>query len=127
MKEAFAVETIPSQTALEALEQVLRNAGCSLPNRDTLDQRIVNDVKNGTGTIIDVQGNYPHGTAFELTEKAWPFLKNNPAPIDTDKDGMPDAWEKSKGLNAADSRDAQSNTLDRHYTNIEVYINSLVK
>jgi hypothetical protein len=39
---------------------------------------------------------------------------------------MPDEWEKKHGLNANDPADASLNKLHQHYTNIEVYINSLV-
>jgi hypothetical protein len=113
------------QTASEAYEAVLKNAGCNRPVRDTLDQRIVRDVRRRTGGLIDVQGRYPHGTAYEQTVTAWPFLKSLPAPKDSDGDGMPDDWEGKQGLNAADPSDASSIKLHALYTNIEVYINGL--
>ncbi|MDQ3682208.1 MAG: pectate lyase, partial [Bacteroidota bacterium] len=102
-----------------------KNAGASF-SRDTLDERIINDVKNKTGKIIDVQGGFPHGTAYEQTINAWPALKKGIAPTDTDKDGMPDEWEEKNGLNKNDATDAINNRLHKHYTNIEVYINSLI-
>ena len=114
------------QTAKDAYEDVLLYVGASF-KRDTLDERIINNVKNRTGKFIDVQGGFPHGTSFEQTINAWPFLKSLPAPTDTDKDGMPDDWEKKKGLNSTDATDAAQNKLDKYYTNIEVYINQLVK
>lgn len=118
--------TIPLQTATEAFNSVLEKVGASF-RRDTLDQRIINDVKNRTGRIIDVQGGYPHGTAYEQTINAWPALRSFPAPPDADKDGMPDEWEKKNGLNAADPSDASKPAGNTSYTNIELYINSLVK
>ena len=120
-----ASENIVMQTASEAYEAVLKNAGCNRPVRDTLDQRIVRDVRRRTGGLIDVQGRYPHGTAYEQTVTAWPFLKSLPAPKDSDGDGMPDDWEGKQGLNAADPSDASSIKLHALYTNIEVYINGL--
>lgn len=122
---AHAAENINMQSAKEAYEAVMKYGGCNLPARDTLDERIVKDVKNRTGGLIDVQGNYPHGTAYEQTINAWPYLRSLPAPKDSDGDGMPDEWENKKGLNANDASDASSNKLDKHYTNIEVYINSI--
>jgi hypothetical protein len=92
-----------------------------------LDERIINDVKNRTGFIIDVQGRYPHHSPFEMTVNAWPTLKSIPAPSDNDKDGMPDEWEKKNGLNADDVTDAAKISLHKFYTNVEVYINSLLK
>ena len=120
------VMALNKQKAKDAYASVLTYAGASL-KRDTLDARIVNDVKNGTGKFIDVQGGYPHGTAYELTINAWPFLQSLPAPADADKDGIPDEWEVKNGLNPNDAADAAGNKLDKHYTNIEVYISSLTK
>lgn len=125
--EAFAVVELPVITALQAYENVLKKAGAILPVRDTLDQRIINEVKNRTGRFIDVQGGYPHGTAYEKTIKAWPALKQGKVILDSDKDGMPDEWEKQNGLNPNDKKDAAQYKLDKKYTNVEVYINSLVK
>jgi pectate lyase len=124
--KAFITEPIPIQTAKEAYEDVLQFAGASF-RRDTLDERIINDVKNRTGKFIDVQGGYPHGTAYELTVNAWPALKTIPAPADTDLDGIPDEWEKKNRLHPGDATDASQNQLHPYYTNIEVYINSLIK
>ena len=44
---------------------------------------------------------------------------------DTDADGMPDVWERRYGLNADDASDASTYTLDKNYTNIEIYLNGL--
>ena len=46
---------------------------------------------------------------------------------DADKDGMADEWEKKNGLNPADASDATKYANKSFYTNIEVYLNSLVK
>lgn len=127
LNKAHTAIALPLISAVQAFENVLKNAGASLPARDTLDQRIINDVKNRTGRIIDVQGGYPHGTPYEQTVNAWPSLKTGVAPIDTDKDGMPDEWELKNGLNPKDKSDAVQYKLDKDYTNVEVYINSLVK
>lgn len=116
---------MPTQTAPGAFKSVLKSVGASF-KRDTLDERIINDVKNRTGRFIDVQGGYPHGTEYELTINAWPTLKSLPAPKDTDADGMPDDWEKKNGLNANDATDASTYKLDNNYSNIEVYINGII-
>lgn len=125
--QAFSAEEIPVQTARDAYLAVLQFAGCSLPARDTLDMRIMQNVVERKGNFVDVQGGYPHGTAYEKTVKAWPSLKSLPALADTDKDGMPDDWENKNGLNPADGADATQFKLHRYFTNIEMYLNSLVK
>jgi hypothetical protein len=120
----FPSELITTQTAKQAYEEVLKNVGASY-KRDTLDERIINDVKNRTGKLIDVQGGYPHGTEYEKTINAWPVLKSVPASRDSDGDGIPDDWEKKNGLNPNDASDASTYKLRKTYTNIEVYINSI--
>jgi hypothetical protein len=117
----YAINTEP---AVRAFQSVLEKAGCSLPARDTLDQRITADVRNRTGRIIDVQGGYPHGTAYELTVNAWPHLPSLPAPVDTDHDGMPDDYETAHGLNPAAAADRNGYTANG-YTNLENYLNTL--
>jgi hypothetical protein len=74
-----------------------------------------------------VQGHYPHGTPYEQTINAWPTLKSLPAPKDSDGDGMPDTWEKKNGLDPDNASDASGLKLHKFYTNIEMYINSLMK
>ncbi len=113
------------QSATDAYKDVLKFVGASF-KRDTLDERIINDVKNRTGKLSDVQGDFPDGTAYELTVNAWPALKTAPALADSDKDGMPDDWEKKNNLNPADPSDASKFSLHTNYSNIEVYINSIL-
>lgn len=127
MEQPLPIEPVTTQTAEEAYKRVLQYAGAILPARDTLDQRIIRNVKERTGAFVDVQGGYPHGTAYEETVKAWPELKSQPALKDTDGDGMPDEWEKKQKLNPEDKTDAAAFTLNREYTNIEMYLNELVK
>lgn len=126
VNEPFASVELPSQKATDAYEAVLKFSGASF-RRDTLDQRIVNDVKNRTGAFIDVQGNYPHGTPYEKTVNAWPALASFPAPADADGDGMPDEWEKKNGLSPNDPSDASAYDAGTGYTHIEIYLNSLLQ
>lgn len=126
LTEAIPVVPIAAESAEKAYKHVLQDVGAVLPARDTLDQRIIRDVENRTGKFIDVQGGYPHGTPYEMTINAWPALAAGTAPADTDQDGMPDAWEKQHGLDPNIATDAASFTLNKQYTNIEVYLNSLV-
>ncbi len=125
MNVPFETAEVKTQSSQGAYGQVLSNAGASF-KRDTLDERVIKEVRNGTGGMIDVQGGFAHGTAYELTVNAWPFLKTAPTPTDSDKDGMPDTWEKLHGLNANDGTDAIGHKLHKHYTNVEVYLNGLL-
>jgi pectate lyase len=111
----FETPPITVSSAAEARDIVLAEAGATSPQRDAVDKRVVNDVKNGTGSIIDSPddvGGYPELTSGTL-------------PVDTDHDGMPDDWELNSGLDPKDASDGNSD-LDRDgYTNIEEYLHSL--
>lgn len=113
-----------THTAQEAYDLVLQQAGASL-RRDTLDERITNDVRNRTGKIIDVQGGFTHGTPYVNTVNAWPALSSTAAPTDTDHDGMTDTWEATNGLNPNDAND-RGIFAANGYTNLENYLNSIV-
>ena len=104
------------QKAEEAYETVLSKAGCSL-HRDEVDERIVNEVRNGSGKIID--------TPSEVG--GWPELQPAERPQDTDADGIPDEWETQFGLNPNRPLDAQNATLVDGMSNLEVYLCHLVR
>ena len=57
----------------------------------------------------------------------WPVYALGTALRDTDGDGIPDEWESANGLNPRSSADGAKYNLDRNYTNLEVYLNSLVE
>ncbi len=115
---------LTTQTASDAYESVLNGAGAVLPRRDTLDRRIVNDVRFRVGRLVDVQGGYPHGTPYAQTVNAWPTLNSTTAPVDTDHDGMPDAWETANGLDPNNAADRQT-VAGNGYTNLENYLNQI--
>lgn len=116
----FPYEPILEDTPLMAYQRVLQVVGCSFA-QDTYDREVLRQVKAGTGTFgINGIINTPDEAG------GWPLLKTGKVLKDSDKDGMPDRWERRYGLNPNDSSDASSCTLDCRYTNIEVYLNSLV-
>ena len=104
-----------TDTAKDAYRRVLKYAGAS-KSRDACDQRIINEVKTGTGKVPDSQDDVG----------GWPILKSLPPPTDSDKDGMPDEWETAKGLNPKDAEDRNEDRDSDGFTNLEEYINSLV-
>ncbi|EKU90440.1 hypothetical protein [Bacteroides oleiciplenus] len=119
--QPFPYEAIPEDEPEVAYRRVLKSVGCSF-RRDAYDKEVLRQMKKGIGTfgvngIINSQEDVG----------GWPTLKVVKASLDSDGDGMPDAWERRHGLNPDDSSDASAYTLDKDYTNIEVYLNSLVK
>ncbi len=51
--EPFPAPPVTTEAPAAAYEQVLNKAGATLPRRDTTDQRIVREVREGTGHIIN--------------------------------------------------------------------------
>ena len=107
---------VTTHTPQEAYELVLAQAGAIMPKRDSVDARIIHDAINRTGRQI----NSPAEVG------GWPALNSLPAPVDTDHDGMPDEWELAHGLNPNDPEDRNGQLNGAGYTNLEIYLNSIV-
>lgn len=133
--EPFDTVAVPTKSAKQAYQDVLSKVGVSLPVRDSLDRRIINDVRTGTAQfgnkgIIDSQfdlceqkGKCPRCIAGDY---CWlPVLKSALPQKDTDGDAMPDEWELDRGLDPNDPSDACGDIDSDGYTNIEQYINEL--
>jgi pectate lyase len=113
---ALPLSDVSISNAHTAFEEVLRYAGAIVPKQDAVDNRIKQNVMEGTGRIIDSQNEVG----------GWPVYRSGKAPVDTDRDGMPDEWEIAHGLDPKNPNDGNLTTLSPEgYTNIEVYINGL--
>lgn len=123
---------VTTHSAAEAYEKVLAYAGASL-YRDEIDARYMEEARTGTATYKGSITNSP-GIIDKVSDVKG-YTETNfgtgtrPASFDTDKDGIPDEWEKANGLNPNNASDALTCSLDAkgYYTNIEVYANSLVE
>jgi pectate lyase len=115
LQDPILVPPVLTDDTGTAYELVLADAGDSFPTRDQVDTRIINEVINGTGSIID----------DEDEVGGWPVLESTISLVDTDNDGMPDDWELVHCLNAYDPSDAGMDRDGDGYTNIEEYINWL--
>ena len=109
----FPTAPVKTDPVSEVKGKVLAYAGATKPFRDSLDTRIVNDVLKGGGSTSGIGYGGP-----------WPELSGGPPPVDTDNDGMPDAWERRHGLNPKAAADG-SKVAENGYTNVENYLNEL--
>jgi pectate lyase len=120
-RSQFVVNTRPFgptgvriRSARDAYAWVLANAGANPKNPDPVDARVIANVQNGNGRIID-----------RISQVGgFPNLARGTAPVDSDGDGMPDSWEIARGLNPNDAGDANRDRNNDGFTNIEEYINS---
>ncbi len=114
MPEPFPAPLVTTDSPAKAFEKVLASAGASLPVRDAVDARVIQEIRTGTGRIIDSQKEVG----------GWPELKSSVPPPDADNDGMPDDWEKRFGFNPANAADGALDADDDGYTNLEEFLNA---
>jgi pectate lyase len=100
--------------APRAYEKVLAGAGASQV-RDSVDARVVETVRSGTGRLIDSQKEVG----------GWPELAAGTPWQDRDGDGMPDDWERRHRLNPANPGDGNADRDHDGYTELEEWLNSL--
>lgn len=123
---------VTTHSAAESFSKVLSYSGASL-YRDEIDARYMEEAKTGTakykGSITQSPGIIDKVSDVNGYTEANFGTATRPADFDTDKDGIPDAWEIANGLDPNDVADALTYSLDskEYYTNLEVYANSLVE
>ncbi|MDE5785977.1 MAG: thrombospondin type 3 repeat-containing protein, partial [Duncaniella sp.] len=142
---------VTTHSAEQAYNKILKYAGASL-FRDAVDKRVMEEARTGTVTYngdvpyVDANGktyaksgtkgivdwvNDPASATQNPGVPSFPVIKQESRPdnFDTDRDGMPDAWETANGLDPNDPDDGNLYTLDPRgwYTNFEVYANGIVE
>ncbi|MDR3329407.1 MAG: hypothetical protein LBS63_04795 [Prevotellaceae bacterium] len=122
----FDFSPITQHSAELAYERVLSYAGASL-SRDAVDLRVAAETRNGAYTYRGSNGSANGIIDNQQDVGGWPALASLTAPLDTDGDGMPDAWETANGLLPNSAADRNATTLSSVYTNLEVYLASLVE
>jgi len=153
--EPFEMPYLTMMSAQEAYDYVTENVGATLPCRDIIDKRVLEEVKTGKVYYEDKLPEVnPYGDMTYLHKKSQneeglfkyrrldkdsykKGIITSPAQMggypeykgkaykDSDGDGMPDAWEKANGLDPNDPSDANKDCTGDGYTNIEKYINGI--
>ncbi|MDW5324301.1 hypothetical protein [Plantactinospora sp. KLBMP9567] len=111
---------IPTLPAADAYAEVLARAGAQ--PRDRVDDLVLADVAS-LGTAGDL---WASQTATGLDNSGYGTIPGGTAPTDTDRDGMPNAWETRYGLDPNSGADASGDFDRTGYTNIEKYVNGLL-
>ena len=100
--------TNPSETAEQAYDAVLNDVGATIPKRDAIDARIINDVKNQTGRIINNADEVGGVIQTETTTRTFE---------------IPSEWKTSKGMSNYSETDIVPGGTWAGYTWIEAYVN----
>ncbi len=117
----------------EVYEKVLNNAGATLPKRDKVDERVIDEVRTRTapdgskgsgGLLDDPLDGVPEGAAEgEYDERGYPVFSDEarPADYDGDGDGIADSWEDAMGLDKTNKTDSLALGPDG-YTWLEIFV-----
>ncbi len=124
----------------ETFDHVMANVGATLPKRDPVDERVIRTVKTGQPEYVKgldpdsfyqfehrrlEPDSYKKGIITDISQVGgYPEYNGTPY-VDSDKDGMPDEWEKKHGLDPHNATDANGDLNGDGYTNIEKYINGI--
>lgn len=113
-KKPFPAPPVSQDPVSSLLDKVLTTVGACKPARDAIDLRIVESVREKTGS------------SRVNTTGPWPDLAAGaPEPAtDSDDDGMPDAWETAHGTDPNNPSDGAA-LAKNGYTNVENYLNEL--
>ncbi len=98
----------------QAYRDVLAFAGAMKPTRDSADNRLISDMQQCKGRIIDDPSQVG----------GWPALAGPQPPADEDRDGIADSWEIAHGLSPTDPQDNARVGADG-YTPLERYLGEL--
>jgi len=108
---AFTFKEVTTHASQDVPELVLSWAGARPWSRDQTDDRVIEDVYDNTGTLIDSQSEVGGVGALNAGE----------AITDSDGDGMPDVFETAYGTNP-NSADNNGDIDGDGYTNLENYL-----
>jgi len=115
----------PTLSAQDAYDKIVASVGASYPRRDQVENLMISDLmsKGTTATYVYVQSDLT--SKFGFINGGAGHVYGAPAPLDTDNDGMPDAWEDLNGLDKNTADALLVSATNAPYLNIEVYINEI--
>ena len=103
-------------TGTTVLDKVLNDVGANLNGNNTLAQKQINDVTNGTGSWV-----YSESQTVDLSLQGGTVYK------DSDGDGMSDDWENANNLDPNNANDGKADANGDGYTNLEEFLHSLTQ
>jgi len=124
----FFPSYVTTQSAKNAYKIVLSDVGCTQPEFDEHDQRIISETLNGTYSAV---GSVTGKPGFPDNEADVGGFENYPTVVrdanwDSDQDGLPNWWENIIGTNVnsaiGDFSDANADPNLDGYTHLDEYL-----
>ncbi|QLC65391.1 T9SS type A sorting domain-containing protein [Flavobacterium sp. LPB0248] len=124
----FFPSYVTTQSAKNAYKIVLSDVGCTQPEFDDHDQRIISETLNGTYSAV---GSVTGKPGFPDNEADAGGFESYPTEVrdsnwDSDQDGLPNWWENIIGTNVnsaiGDFSDANADPDLDGYTNLDKYL-----
>lgn len=128
LPKPFFPSYVTTQSAKAAYKDVLSDVGATQPFFDKHDQRIIDETLKGTYTYKGSKSGLGGMIDDEADQGGWPVFKSEKraSDWDTDHDGLPNWWEKAKGLNensaAGDFSDANLDADKDGFTQLDDYL-----
>jgi hypothetical protein len=135
----FPMAAIKIESAQDAFNSVLKNAGATLPRRDSVDERAVQETKTGKvwsegkeitpppmkGLAKNNIGTAGNGIITDISQVGgYPDYKGEPIK-DLGADGIPLSWKKKYGLDVNDAALNQKDLQGDGYTVMDKYLAGL--
>ena len=139
VEKPFSMADVSMTSATTAYEEVLKGGGATLPRRDAVDERIINEVRTGQvwsagkefmpmpmkGLAKNNDGKAGNGIITDISQiGGYPEYKGEPTK-DLGADGIPLSWKTKYGLDPKDTALAQKDLSGDGYTVIEKYLAGL--
>ena len=103
----YASSGIIAINANQVADSILSHVGASLPNRDAVDVRLINQYNANNGSV--------------QTSGIYPTIANGVAPTDSNDDGIPDLWSTDNIPNG----ETYNTVTPSGYTWLEKYLNQV--
>lgn len=125
--EPFFPSFVTTRSAEEAYASVLADVGANVPVLDDHDKRIIEETRLGSARYKGSRSGLPGLPDSQADVGGWedyPVVWR-PADYDVDNDGLPDAWERVKGLDPRNPADARIDSDGDGYTHLEAFLHWL--
>ncbi|MET0343569.1 MAG: hypothetical protein ABW252_21335, partial [Polyangiales bacterium] len=126
LPQRIAGPEVRTDPARVAFDRVLVDVGATAPVRDQVDTLLVSQVRAQSGILIQSERDLVQQGVGDRGYGELPAAAR-PAGFDTDRDGMPDAWERAHQLDPASARDGSADQDGDGYTNLEAYLDELAR